>query len=290
MPTIQMYLNKMRLIGSLFLLSTSVSLTASANGIPKCYMIFKDKVKLEAAALDEMSETHKSLIQQLETRLVRFEEMLTVANPITQRKGQKIIDSLRKISERSIENREIADKDFENIMQQNEKIAELELSLADANAVQNVDPFRLRRYLFTAEAIRHSVEYYALNLKGFGQVKIEFSEQAADFFNQTGAPRDIYFPGIFKGKVGPKSFSGIKKLTAQSAYDTQGRLWELMELKQMGSEARVMVLFTEGYLFFYRVIKNHKRVEYVSKENIIGDFFKLKNLEKETPKPQAEVE
>ncbi len=236
---------------------------------------------LQCSEIYEVSEAQalpphpmSSAVQKLVIKKEMVLEFLDVFTGQTQRQVQKLGRQIEKIVEAFVRDQDLSESTINRLIELNEKMEAYALRIEERAPLLNTDPLRLRRLLFIREPIDPKYVYYAKDLPGFGRVDIHFSREVADFFNQTGPPRDTVFPAIFRGRVGNRGQDGIKNFTDTIIRPPDAREWALMELKRIGGgEARVMIMQTEGHLFFFKVFTNHNRVEYVNKENVPQLFF-----------------
>ncbi len=143
-----------------------------------------------------------------------------------------------------------------------------------------ISPTDLHRYLFTDEQLFPQLTYNAV-IPELGPVRVTFSKEIADLFNQTGSVyRKSLFPLVFHGLAKKQGQNGIKAFTGGHTLEKEvnGVVYKLMELKKLGNESRIIIISTStGELHFYKFIGNHHRIDYLAKEDFIKNFLNNHN-------------
>lgn len=228
-------------------------------------------------ASETMPSVEHPLLADLEIRFLRVEEGLKITSPQTQRQAHKLMQKIEVLVNDFIKRGDLSDKDMEKLVQYNAELSVFEKRFNEMIDIDMIGPTDLRRYMFTEEHLHPAITYHA-ELPELGPVRITFSKEVAELFNQTGEPpRKVIFPLIFRGLVGKAQQQGIKlfsggKTGIQKEYN--GILYRLMEIKKLGTENRILIISSaNGDLHFYRHINNHNRIDFIAKDDHLQNYF-----------------
>lgn len=260
----------------IFLLYFTVISSASAQFLCKETFRETNTAKEEKSQLELSIEghPHANIFSQILTTIARIEGLLGWADKVTIRQSNKVINRTTQLIEKLSKKNEMTEKEMDSLVDLNQKLGEIETKLEPIAEIHLIDPYQLKRYMITAEPLHSGIKYKA-DLPGFGEVTIELTKSVAEAFNSGNGFRRSLFPYIFKGKASKKANSGIKQLTHSNV--TRGdALWELHSLKLMYDQRRVFIARSGDRFVFFKVEKNHNRVEYGNKD-ILEDY--LKNFE-----------
>ncbi|MCO5113135.1 MAG: hypothetical protein M9899_03060 [Bdellovibrionaceae bacterium] len=217
---------------------------------------------------------------EMQIRFLKIEQGLQTAGPQTQRQVQKLMNRLEELVNEFIKKGDLNDKDMERLMKYTTEIDAFEKKFAELVDINMVPVTELHRYLFTTEPLFPQLTYNSV-IPELGPVRVTFSKEVADLFNQTDSIyRKSVFPLIFRGLVKKQGQNGIKAFTGGHAVEKEinGVVYKLMELKKLGNEGRIILISTStGELHFYKFIGNHHRIDYLAKEDFIKNFLNNHN-------------
>jgi hypothetical protein len=240
-------------------------LSISSKSADSCRLVFAENLQQQELSLQD----------QLQGRVLRVLKLLEFTDKQTQRQVRKKMEQLTRLLEVFVNEGDLSDKQMTQFMDLSLELGRTEERLADLEAYFQMDPANLHRVLLTGEDLIADFAYHA-DLPNLGETKIYFTQSLAEIFNRNGVHREVVFPQLFRGMVSRQGADGLKGFAGNQSYthpDT-GVEYRLVELKKISVDARFLAVHSSsGYLYFFRFISNHHRVEYVAKENILEYFI-----------------
>lgn len=210
-------------------------------------------------------------------RATRLEYILENSSPQALRQVKKLRKNIVKKITVFEKEGELSEGELLALMGLLERFEKLEDRFVNVEFAQMLAPTDLGRYLHTEEPLLSGVEY-DIDLPGLGPTKVKISKEVSKSLSFGENARNTLFPYLFNGLVAKSGQDGLKTITGAHASKVQnGVVYRLVELKNIAnSGARIIGIYSDkGELYLYKYITNHHRVDYISKENFLGNFLDL---------------